>query len=28
VHILDFAAYGACSDYAKVYCRLETFEKA
>ena len=28
VHILDFAAYGAGSDFSKVFCRLETFEKA
>ena len=28
VHILDFAAYGAGSDFSKVFCRLETFDKA
>ena len=28
VHILDFAAYGAGQDVAKVYCRLQTFAKA
>ena len=28
VHILDFAVYGAGSDISKVFCRLETFEKA
>ena len=28
VHILDFAAFGAAQDVAKVYCRLQTFPKA
>ncbi len=28
VHILDFAAYGAGSDFSKIFCRLETFDKA
>ncbi|MFD1255058.1 MULTISPECIES: Gfo/Idh/MocA family oxidoreductase [Devosia] len=28
VHILDFAAYGAGSDFSRVFCRLETFDKA
>jgi predicted dehydrogenase len=28
VHILDFAVYGAGSDIDKVFCRLETFDKA
>lgn len=28
VHIVDFAVYGAGSDVDKVFCRLETFDKA
>lgn len=28
VHILDFAVYGAGSDIDRVFCRLQTFEKA
>ena len=28
VHILDFAAYGAGSDFSNVFCRLQTFDKA
>ncbi|GHA17736.1 oxidoreductase [Devosia pacifica] len=28
IHILDFAVYGAGSDIDKVFCRLETFNKA
>ncbi|MFC3703488.1 Gfo/Idh/MocA family protein [Devosia honganensis] len=28
VHILDFATYGAGSDFSRVFCRLETFDKA
>jgi predicted dehydrogenase len=28
VHILDFAAYGAGSDFSEVFCRLHTFDKA
>ena len=28
MHILDFAAYGAGSDFSEVFCRLETFDKA
>lgn len=28
VHILDFAAYGAGSDFSRIFCRLETFDKA